>query len=128
MNRLVLCFALLLCLAGCSKSAQSINNNDEYYVKYVFEGGNTTGYNIYRNCKITFTGETGKQVDMSFGTSHLSYEMITGPFKYHDKVSATFDGGGFTYMSIQIYVSKNNSPFALKCLSNGGYLEYTIDY
>ena len=116
-------------VVGCSKpEAHQQANNDEYYVKYLFEGTNRVGYNVYRDCKISFTGEKG-QVEMAFNSViQLSYEVVTGPFKYNSEVYATLDGGGFPNTSIQIFVSKNDSPFALKGMDNGSRLEYTIDY
>ena len=129
---LIIATALLAALSSlnsCSKPDPLPNtNNDEYYVKYLFEGTNRVGYNVYRDCKISFTGEKG-QVEMEFQTIiGLSHDVITGPFKYGSKVYATLDGGGFPNTSIQIFVSKNDSPFALKGMTNEGRLEYTIDY
>ena len=133
MKRLLTTFLIVLVtfvsVVGCSKTeAHQQANNDEYYVKYLFEGTNRVGYNVYRDCKISFTGEKG-QVEMAFNSViQLSYEVVTGPFKYNSKVYATLDGGGFPNTSIQIFVSKNDSPFALKGMDNGDRLEYTIDY
>ena len=113
-------------VVGCSKPEPQ-TNNDEYYVKYLFEAKNNVGYNRYWDCNISFTGEKG-QVEMAFQSVYqLSYEVVTGPFKYNKKVYATLDSG-FQNTSIQIFVSKNDSPFALKCMENGSRLEYTIDY
>lgn len=119
----------LVAVIGCSKpETEQQTNKDEYYVKYLFEGTNNVGYNFYRNCNISFTSEKG-QVKMAFNTvKRLSHEVITGPFKYNSTVYATLDGGGFPNKSIQVSVSKNDSPFALKGMTNGGKLEYTIDY
>ena len=120
----------ILSLNGCSKpDPLPDTNNDEYYVNYLFEAKNNVGYGTrYWDCNISFTGEKG-QVEMAFQTvNQLSYEVVTGPFKYGKKVYATLDGGGFPNTSIQIFVSKNDSPFALKGMENGSRLEYTIDY
>ena len=130
-KRLLTTFAISLlsfvAVVGCSKP-DLLPNNDEYYVKYVFKATNAVGYNQYRNCNISFTGDKG-QVEMVFQTvSGLSYEVVTGPFKYNTKVYATLNGNGFPNTSIQILVSKNDSPFALKGMANGSRLEYTIDY
>lgn len=122
-------FASLVAVIGCSKpELEQQINKDEYYVKYLFEETNRVGYNIYRNCSISFTSEKG-QVEMVFNTvNYLSHEVITGPFKYNSKVYATLDGGGFQNTSIQIFVSKNDSPFVLKGMTNENKLEYIIDY
>lgn len=119
----------LIAVVGCSKpEPEQQTNNDEYYVKYLFEGTNRVGYNVYHDCTISFTSEKG-QFEMAFKTViGLSHEVVTGPFKYGSKVYATLDGGGFPNTSIQIFVSKNDSPFALKGMTNEGRLEYTIDY
>ena len=132
-KRLLTTFAFALIsfvvVVDCSKPNPLPNtNNDEYYVKYVFTATNNVGYNRYWDCNISFTGDKG-QVEMQFQTVYqLSYEVVTGPFKYNTKVFATLDGGGFPNTSIQIFVSKNDSPFALKGMENGSRLEYTIDY
>lgn len=126
LTTLLIAFASFAAVVGCEPEPQA--DNDEYYVKYVFDGTNRVGYNIYRDCKVSFTGEKG-QVEMVFKTvRQLSYEVVTGPFKYNSKVFATLDGGGFPNTSIQILVSKNGSPFSLKGTDNGGRLEYTIDF
>lgn len=127
LTSLLIALASVAAVAGCTNPEPQADN-DEYYVKYVFEGTNRVGYNIYRDCKISFTSEKG-QVEMVFKTvNQLSYEVVAGPFKYNSKVYATLDGGGFPNISIQISVSKNDSPFAIKGIDNGGRLEYTIDY
>lgn len=128
LTKLFIVFVSLVTLVGCSKPEQQVNN-DEYYVKYLFEATNNVGYsNRYWDCNISFTGEKG-QVEMAFPTvNRLSYEVITGPFRRNAKMYATLDGGGFPNTSIQIFVSKNDSPFALKGMENGSRLEYTIDY
>lgn len=128
-KNLISIILILFCCIGCSKlEPEQQINKDEYYVKYLFEGTNRIGYNVYRDCNISFTSESG-QVKMAFNTvNHLSYEVITGPFKYNSKVYATLDSGGFPNTSIQILVSKNDSPFALKGMTNEGRLEYIINY
>lgn len=130
LTTLLIALVSFVAVVGCSKpDPLQQPNNDEYYVKYEFKATNNVGYGSrYWNCNISFTGEKG-QVDMGFQTiNNLSYEVVTGPFKYGSKVYATLDGGGFPNTSIQIFVSKNDSPFALKGMTNEGRLEYTIDY
>ena len=127
LTTLLIALASFVAVVGCSKPEPQVNN-DEYYVKYLFEATNNVGYSRYWDCNISFSDEKG-QVEMAFPTvNSLSYEVITGPFSRNAKVYATLDGGGFPNTSIQIFVSKNNSPFALKCLTNEDRLEYTIDY
>ena len=127
LTTLLISLISFVAIVDCSKPEPQ-TNNDEYYVKYVFEATNNVGYSRYWDCSISFTGEKG-QVEMVFQTvNHLSYEVITGPFKFNSKVYATLDGGGFPNTSIQIFASKNNSPFALKGMENGSRLEYTINY
>ncbi len=127
LTTLLIALVSFVAVVGCSKPEPQVNN-DEYYVKYLFEGTNRVGYSVYRDCNISFTGEKG-QVEMAFqAIIGLSYEVVTGPFKRNSKVYATLDGGGFPNTSIQIFVSKNDSPFALKGMTNEGRLDYTIDY
>lgn len=131
LTTLFIAFVSFVAVVGCSKPEpeEQQTNKDEYYVKYLFEATNNVGYGSrYWDCSISFTSEKG-QLEMAFPTvNRLSYEVITGPFGRNAKVYATLDGGGFPNTSIQIFVSKNDSPFALKGMENGSKLEYTIDY
>ena len=129
LTTMLMALASFFAVISCSKPEHdSRTNNDEYYVKYLFEAANNVGDTHYRDCSISFTSDEG-QVKMAFKTVlRLSHEVVTGPFKYGSRVYATLNGGGFPKTSIQIFVSKNDSPFALKRMDNGGRLDYTIDY
>ena len=128
LTTLYIVLASLVAMTGCSKvEPEPLPDNDEYYVKYAFTGNNERGF--FRDCKISFTTERKEQLEMTFSTINvLSYEVVTGPFKYDSKVYATLYGEKLLISSIQIFVSKNDSPFALKGMTNEGRLEYTIDY
>ena len=123
-------------LNGCSKP-DPLPKKDEYYVKYVFEATNDVDYESrYWSCCVSYTSEKGQVIVDFKPVDHLSYEVVTGPFEYGSKVFATLYGDGFPNTSIQIFVSKNDSPFELKGtengtnkgVENGTELEYTIDY
>ena len=131
-----------MCFVGCSKSEQN-RNTDEYYVKYVF------------GCQIIQYGKTyAPSYSVAFTNSDLKVqtrryksageeEIICGPFKYGDNINVSlahdyYDNvGGSSYVQthIEIHVSKNNSPFALRktkeSTSKEPYttaIQYSIDY
>ncbi len=109
-------FATITCF-GCEKIENDNNRQntqeDFYYVrfdgKYQY-GGNTAQFSL-TGCG-TFTKYIGS-----------SFSEILGPAQ--KGAVAKVDGGGNCELSI--YVSKNNSPFALK-KTGGNTLSYTIDF
>ena len=130
-----------LSMVSCKKESEKKNEGekekittDEYYVKY--EVNSTT---IYYGGKldVTLSNETNEPTIIRIDQRKPS-EIIIGPvqkgFKATLKVVAV--GGTQNHLKLyaNIYVSKNNSPFALKKTDGSDTprdsveLNYTIDY
>ena len=107
---------------GCDKendkNRANENNNsnvvDEYYVKYIVKSSTRSGYS--RTAQVCLEDNTSK----SFTFNNSIWEMTIGPVKkgFNASVSASFNNNGqpiaTPHISVEIHVSKNNSPFALK--------------
>jgi hypothetical protein len=103
-------------LSSCSKD--EANANDNFYVKYVISS-NYPG--IFSNWSVT-TPE-GKYTKNDYQTRH--WEQTYGPVKKGFRCDVQVGNGG---PNIEIYVSKNQEPFAIKTTRNGGSASYTIDF
>lgn len=141
---------VLLCLAACQKN----ENQDEYYVKYLYQAQflvNNNPQSMPDGYTFTYTDYDLSQHEVTSITSTKKIDLVCGPFKYNDKISAsiqyetiennykrvwgdywekqlqtTYGYSSFDYMtSIEIYVSKNNSPYVQRDLVNG---EYVINF
>ncbi len=100
----------------------------EYYVKYCY--GGVTSNRAY-HFSVQYTGVSNgstKQFVSSYEgyASKISDEKICGPFKYGDCVSLRMSGSLLNTF-LEIYISKDNSPFALKKYGTE-FIDYTIDY
>ena len=147
---------VLLCLAACQNkdNSQKNENQDEYYVKYLYQAQflvNNNPQSMPDGYTFTYTDYDLSQHEVTSITSTKKIDLVCGPFKYNDKISAsiqyetiennykrvwgdywekqlqtTYGYSSFDYMtSIEIYVSKNNSPFVQRELVNG---EYVINF
>lgn len=111
--------SIFFVLSSCKKDETETSiTNDNYYVKY----------NIFSNYPYIFsnwsvTTPQGNYTNNNYQTRQ--WEQTYGPVKKGFKCEAQVENGTPT---IEIYVSKNNSPFALKASKSGGTLSYTIDY
>ena len=114
----------LMCMVGCSKLSQT----DEYYVKYVFQYSKEDIHIDKANVSFKFTDEHLNSQTRNYYGNGTKEEVICGPFKRGDKIIASCQlSSPITYKyNIEIYISKNNSPFALK--SSGSVINYIIDY
>ncbi len=116
--------AIFIALSSCSKDEPNINENDKpsvsdnYYVKYVISSYYP---GIFSNWSVT-TSE-GKYTKNDYQTRH--WEQTYGPVKKGFKCEVQVENGGPT---IEIYVSKNQEPFALKTTKTGMTASYTIDF
>lgn len=127
-RRIINVCALLLCVIGCSKSAQTSENKDEYYVKYVFQYSKENIHSDKATAIFTFTDEHLNSQTRNYIGTGAKDEIICGPFKRGDRITASCVlTSSITYSyNIEIQVSKNNSPFALK--GSGEIIDYIIDY
>ena len=114
-------FSLVL-LGSCSKETVP-ENNDEYYVKYIVNS--PTIYSTTRTASIR--SETNSLVNYTF--TNYQWEMIIGPvgLGFNSSVSASHNPTNLaqTYMNVEIHVSKNNGPFALKAIDDSQQVRYS---
>ncbi|SHL12066.1 hypothetical protein SAMN05216463_12356 [Xylanibacter ruminicola] len=114
-------------------------NNVEYYVKYHWlTNGIINGHAhfcIYDIKYVSSISSTNRPITNTINYSYPSTkkhqiedEVICGPFKKSDKVSIEIfnEKSDFSRL-LEIYVSKNNSPFALKCSTDANKLDYVIN-
>ena len=132
---LILIFLPIAFLAtnSCKKEIEE-NQLDEYYVKY--EVNSSTIYSGGKLSMIVNT-ETNDQMKIIIDQRKLS-EITIGPVQKGFKATLSVNAQGETYNKLKIYariyVSKNQSPFALKKIDDSDqprdsvYLTYTIDY
>ena len=141
MKNIIICIICIICIIfgivfiGCDNGQNnSQNNSDEYYIKYVVNSSSiyiTTRY-------VQIVNENNSNLNFSFGSS--SWETVIGPVKYgfNAKIKASFNSDftnsslGNSNIGTEIYVSKNNGPFALKKITGvqGTNVEanYKIDF
>lgn len=96
--------------------------NDSYYVKYVIKGNST--YGRFSNWSVTTP--QGKYANS--GTQVSDWTQTFGPlnkgFKCDVQIGNYIDGAP----TIEIQVSKNKEPFALKEYKTGNSASYAIDF
>ncbi|MDR0612305.1 MAG: hypothetical protein LBG45_02255 [Dysgonamonadaceae bacterium] len=107
--------------SSCNKEEMDNNEtviNDNYYVKYVI----SCSYpKIFSNWSVTTP--QGNYTKNDYQTRH--WEQTYGHVKKGFKCEAQVGRGEPT---IEIYVSKNQEPFALKTTKTGNSALYTIDF
>lgn len=112
------------CQCDCEEAA------DEYYVKY--EVISTTANNAY-TLHATVNNEKNNDVSFNFAASS-QWETIIGPVQKGFNASLDVSAPTTIIFHLKIYVSKNDSPFAIKAndssetFRTSGQLSYTIDY
>lgn len=105
-------------LSGCEKeSTVEVKNNDAYYVKYIVKS--RTIYSLSRTARIK--SENNSNIGLTFNNSQ--WEMTVGPVQqgFRSSINASYDTSqnlAQTYIDVEIHVSKNNGPFALKANDN----------
>ena len=129
---------------GCSEGKiEEIEEVDEtvtseYYVKYCYGGAASSMSWYYFDVEYTMDISNNSIIQGTASyeerATKISDEKICGPFKYGDKVSIKMSYTPMPNIFLEIYISKNNSPFALKKYdyidhpSGARYIDYTIDY
>ncbi|MCP2042071.1 hypothetical protein [Pontibacter sp. HSC-36F09] len=129
-----------LSLFSCEKEEiNSKTDSDKYYVKYVVES--STGY---PQGLLNFVITTGNQQSKNYVIAARSpWEHIIGPVnkEFNSTIFVTKGGPSNTRywdtilkLQVQIFVSKNGSPYVLKksnnsvILRDSVQLDFTIDY
>jgi hypothetical protein len=105
---------------SCNKAEIDNNTvvNDNYYVKYVI-----SSIYPYIFSNWTVTTPEGNYTKNDYQTRH--WEQTYGPVKKGFKCEVQVKSGQPT---IEIYVSKNQEPFALKTTKDSYSAAYTIDF
>lgn len=122
MNKSIYKIAFTLLVAGISLSSvscekesddefNSTTTNSEYYVQYSASAGGM--YLFLEN--INVTTDKGK---LSYDVRTGSWSQIYGPVKYGFKASISTSGSDRA--KTEIYISKDNGPFALKAEGGKG--------
>ena len=119
--------AIFIALSSCKKDeTKTTTTNDDYFIKYVITGNGTY---IYFSDFSVSTNEGNKSFS---GYQYKSWNQTYGPVKkgFNASVSVTS-----SLVTVEIYVAKNDGPFALKASKSGGNSStsnisqsYTIDY
>lgn len=113
---------------GCQCDCEEAT--DVYYVKY--EVMSTTANNAY-TLHATVNDEKNNGVSFNFAAGS-QWETIIGPVQKGFNASLEVSAPTTIIFHLKIYVSKNDSPFAIKAndssetFRTSGQLSYTIDY
>ena len=112
----------ILTFSSCDKEDNNIVNNDNYYVKYVIDAPGPYG----RFSDWTASTPNGTYSNTGYQTSswNQTYGPVKKGFNCHVQIGH-YQGGTPT---IEIYVSKNDEPFALKANATGASLSYVINF
>ena len=122
----MICLTIFV-LSSCENedNTEIIIPKDNYYVKY-----NIRGNGVYRYFS-NFSVNTDQGIKSFSGYQYGSWNNTYGPVKKGFMASASVEGD----VTIDIYVSKNTEPFALKASKNVGSssstnrtLSYKIDF
>ena len=133
MKRFLICLLVGLNLFACSKDSDDENMSAEYYVKYHFKCSDAKRYVAfvinYTNENLTTSKRSYGYDNLRGGSSKYEDEIVCGPFKHGDMIKLSMSDVKYVSSQLlEINVSKDNSPFALKKSSNSSSVFYTIDY
>ena len=108
--------------SSCKKgNTTETETNDNYYVKYVINGNGA--YGRFSNWTVT----TPQGTYTNNGTQVTSWSQTYGPvskgFRCQVQIGNYISGAP----TIEIHVSKNSEPFALKVTATGNSATYTIN-
>ena len=115
-------FTIFIAFSSCNK--EKMDNEDEttikdnYYVKYVISCSYPTVFSDW-----SVTTPQGKYTKNDYQTRR--WEQTYGPVKKGFKCEVQVGRGAPT---IEIHVSKNQEPFALKTIKTGQSASYIIDF
>jgi len=121
LTRSLMIISALTIFAFSSCNKEGIDNtgvNDNYYVKYVISS-------IYPDLFSNWSVTTPQGNYTKNGYQTRNWEQTYGPVKKGFKCEVQVSSGAPT---IEIYVAKNQEPFALKTTKAGYSASYTIDF
>ncbi len=112
-------------ILSCEKDKIDHNEtviDDNYYVNYVIKGNGAYG----RFSNWTATTPDGKYTNSGYQTR--GWNQTYGPVKKGFKCEVKIEDFISNTPTIEIHVSKNNEPFALKVTNTGKTASYIINY
>ena len=118
-TRFILFFVILISLGGCCEKAEpdptKPDYNAEYYIRYEFKAVSSDP-SRRADCQVNYIDENGNKVDIDYyNINTLDYTIVRGPYKYGDTIETQLICGWcFMEASLEIFISKNNSPFISK--------------
>lgn len=119
---LIICIMSIFTFSSCSKVDNTAAvTPDNYYVKYVIHGNGTYG----RFSNWTATTPQGNYTNSGIQVTSWSqtYGPINKGFLCKVQIGSFIDRAP----TIEIHVSKNQEPFALKVSNDGNSASYTIN-
>lgn len=126
-NLKLLMFSIIVTLSLTSCSEDNMNqddivNNDNYYVNYIIKGNGP--YGRFSNWSATTPDGTYR----NSGYQTRSWDQTYGPVKKGFFCSVQIGDYIWGTPTIEIHVSKNEEPFALKEIVTGSSASYDIDF
>lgn len=123
-------FTIGIFSSGCEKEIQ---NNDEYYIKYIVNSRTLSGYS--RTAIIHMEDNSSE----NFTFNNSAWEMTVGPVEkgFNASINARFNNYGepiaTPHIDVEIHISKNNEPFSIKAsdisseIRTSAFTSYTIN-
>ncbi len=123
---LIIIFSVLTVstFSSCKKEDKKgdTGTNDTYYVKYVINGNGA--YGRFSNWTATTPQGTYSNNDYQIRSWNQTFGPINKGFKCEVQIGNYISGAP----SIEIHVSKNQEPFALKVTETGSSASYTVNF
>jgi hypothetical protein len=118
---LIICILSVFAFSSCSKDDNSSTTPENYYVKYVIHGNGTYG----RFSNWTATTPQGNYTNSGFQVTSWTqtYGPVNKGFLCKVQIGSFIDRAP----TIEIHVSKNQEPFALKVSNDGNSASYRIN-
>jgi len=114
---------IFFALSSCEKDeTETAAPNDNYYVKYVIHGNGA--YGRFSNWTVTTPQGDYSNSGTQVSTWTQTYGAVNKGFNCNVQIG-NYIGGAPT---IEIHVSKNQEPFALKTAKTGNSASYTIAF
>jgi hypothetical protein len=127
-KRALVAILVVTSLISCSEDEPNVNDKDKtnvtdnYYVKYLIKGNGT--YGRYSN----WTVKTDQGNYTNSGTQVSYWTQTYGPVKKGFICNVQIGNYIDKAPTIEIHISKNQEPFALKVNETGNSASYTIDF
>ncbi len=120
-NTLITLALLLLTIGSCSKESTD-ENNDNYYVNYIIKAPGP--YGRFSNWTASTPERTYSNSGYQTSSWNQTYGTVNKGFACRVQIG-DYQGG---IPTIEIHVSKNEEPFALKAVKTGASASYVIDF